>query len=713
MRTSAAGVQGVTVTTTGESEPPEAATSSGTLMLGVDIKGAILHCGQNADLVLGMSPADLLDTPLTELFADVPEHAAALASLVEAIRTGQDRWAMLPLRYGGSGGRAVVTVQPMCAGDDHPLAALVVLRVPLPPAGRFADPAVMRRALLDQAQQKAGSTLDLDQVARELVDVVVPHFCSVAGLVLLESLVGSDEVSPIDADGRSVVRRLALATDDGNATWYSTFPTGEILTYPPGSMYTECLASARPVLRHFAGPAESAVLSETWHRPPVADLFVGGSFALLPLVSDDVMMGFLVCFRGEGHRRFDDYDINIGMEFAARAAKFIDNARQFSRERATALTLQRSLLPTGLSAPTTVQVRHRYLPGSRLVEVGGDWYESIALPGARVALIIGDVAGHGVKAAVTMGRLRSALHTLANLDLPPVEALTQLDELMRELGQREPHFATCVYAIFDATRGMCEIASAGHLAPLLLRPNGVAEYLEVPPSPPLGVAGTSIESRIFTIEDGSLFVLYTDGLVESRGRDIDDGLDRLRGVFGAQALDSSLEELCKATLDGIYGEQYRDDIAVLIARLSSLPPERFSTWMLEGGPTAAHEARELVREQMTTWELPEDLIFSAELLVSELVTNAVRYGDGPVELRLLRDHTLVCEVEDTAPAMPRKRRANAEDEGGRGLQVVAEVAERWGSRRTADGKVVWAELMLPGAPGDRRIEAWPGETLHR
>ena len=273
-------------------------------------------------------------------------------------------------------------------------------------------------------------------------------------------------------------------------------------------------------------------MAAAWIRRPVADLLSGVSMLLLPLIARDVMLGFFVCVRRVGFRRFDAYDIEIGMEFAARAAIFMDNAQRYSRERATALTLQRSMLPTGLSAPSSVEVKHRYLPGSKLIEVGGDWYESIALPGGRVALVVGDVAGHGVRAAVTMGRLRTAIHTLAMLELPPAETLQQLNELMQELGVREPHFATCVYAIFDAVAGTCEVASAGHLPPLLVRPDGTNELLDVMPAPPLGVGTGLIQSRVLDIEDGSLLVLYTDGLVEKRTRDIDEGLGRLRDIFG-------------------------------------------------------------------------------------------------------------------------------------------------------------------------------------
>ena len=200
---------------------------------------------------------------------------------------------------------------------------------------------------------------------------------------------------------------------------------------------------------------------------------------VLPAISKGTVVGLFCCFRELGTRRFDRYDMEMAMDFAARQAVFFDHATRYNREHATALTLQRAMLPTGLSYPSSIDVRHRYLPGSELVEVGGDWYESIRLPGARVALVVGDVAGHGVRAAVTMGRLRTAIQTLAMLELPPAATLQQLDELMQNIGEREPHFATCAYGVYDAVTGEIELAVAGHLPPLLVNPDGTNEYLEV------------------------------------------------------------------------------------------------------------------------------------------------------------------------------------------------------------------------------------------
>src|SRR5690606_33821978 len=487
--------------------------------------------GPNARAVLGRAPEDLIGHPATDLVGE--EAKAELAALLEAKDGGQERnGVMTVLRGDGASADAVVTAQPMVGGEGGTgPAALLYVRVALPPSERYQDPALMRRALMDDQVTRFGASLDLDQSARKLVEVVVPHYCNAASVLVLESLVAADEVH--SESGSAVLRRIAVTSDDGNAAWTSTFPVGEVLVFPEGTPYRQVMETARPVHLPHVDAGAAADIARRWRRGPAGELLSDVSMVLLPMIARDTLLGFIACTRVPGFRKFDAYDVEIGMEFATRAAIVIDNARRFSRERATALALQRSLLPNRLSAPSSVEVRHRYLPGSKLVEVGGDWYESIALPGARVALIVGDVAGHGVRAAVTMGRLRTALHTLANLELPPADALHVMHELMIELGEKEPHFATCVYAVYDATTGTIEVASAGHLPPLLAAPNGDNEFLQVPPAPPLGVAGgTAIESREFTVEDGSLFVIYTDGLVENRGRDIDDGLARLQKIFG-------------------------------------------------------------------------------------------------------------------------------------------------------------------------------------
>jgi serine phosphatase RsbU (regulator of sigma subunit)/anti-sigma regulatory factor (Ser/Thr protein kinase) len=668
-------------------------TSARTLIVGIDADGRILQHDRVAGDILADAPGSLLGVELSTIVTG-SGYGSGLQGLIDAVGSDREGTAVLTVKTGnGRTADAVVTVQPVRSADPR-LMALVILRIAPPSEERFLDPAVMRHALLDGAFSRTGGALDIDQMAPALVNIIVPHFCNSVGLMVLESLVGGDEFPGDTHEGLRLVRRLAIAYDDGNPAWDAAFPTGEILTYPPGSPWNRCLDTGKPIMQDLAKTGLADDLARAMRRKPVGDLLSGTSMLLLPLIARETTLGFLACVRYKGFRRFDAYDAEIGMEFASRAAIFIDNARRYSRERATALTLQRSLLPTGLSAPSSVEVRHRYLPGSKMIEVGGDWYESIALPGGRVALVVGDVAGHGVRAAVTMGRLRTAIRTLARLELPPAETLQQLDELMHELGVREPHFATCVYAVFDAVSGNCEVASAGHLPPLLVPPDGGGEFLDVSPSPPLGIGSGPIQTRVFKIKDGSLLVLYTDGLVERRTADIDEGLTRLRETFGPGSASRPLEELCKATLAGVYADHQRDDIAVLVARLRRLAPNQHVTWKLASELTSARRARMLVRRRLRRWGLAE-LIPTAELLASELVTNAVRYAQGSIALRLVREGGLVCEVLDDSAALPRLRHAGDEDERGRGLQVVSQLAQHWGARRTLSGKVVWCELPLP------------------
>jgi GAF domain-containing protein len=699
-----------------EGSHPGLASSVRTIILGIDYDGRIVQHDRNAPQILAREPEDLLGAQLSDLTAGMAQGsgatqangteagaapgradgAAAVSGLLEAIRADREGSAMLTIdTRDGYRAEAVVTVHPMRAGGTN-LAALALLRIPAPRAERFVDPALMRRQMLDDTFTRIGDSLDIDHLARELIDALVPHFCNAGDLLLLESLIGEDELPSHGPDGSLPLRRIALLQDRKDPAWEAAFPTGEILRYPTPSPYFQCMDTGAPVLETTISREQAGKMAKAWRRKPVAKLLSGASMLMLPLIARGTMLGFFACTRQEGFRRFDAYDVEIGMDFASRAAVFIDNARRYSREHATALTLQRSMLPTGLSYPSSVEVKHRYLPGSKLIEVGGDWYESIALPGGRVALVVGDVAGHGVRAAVTMGRLRTAIHTLAMLELAPAESLQQLDELMHTLGEREPHFATCAYAVYDAVSGECEIAVAGHLPPLLVHPDGSNEYLDVPPAPPLGIGDGEVESRIFTIEDGSLFVLYTDGLVENKGRDISDGLARLTDIFGPGSPTRPLEDLCKATLDGVYGDEQRDDIAVLIARLGRLPADRYASWTFAPEQTSVREARAVLAEPMKRWDL-EDLIPTTELLVSELVTNAVKYSRGEVTLRLVNEKALVCEVLDTSGALPRLRQASSDDENGRGLQVVRQLSHRWGTRRTATGKVVWCEQQLPGA----------------
>jgi anti-sigma regulatory factor (Ser/Thr protein kinase) len=382
----------------------------------------------------------------------------------------------------------------------------------------------------------------------------------------------------------------------------------------------------------------------------------------------------------------------------------VDNARRFTRERNTALALQRSLLPQRLASQGAVQVAHRYLPTRSQAGVGGDWFDVIPLSGARVALVVGDVVGHGLRASATMGRLRTAVRTLADVDLPPDELLVHLDDLVTHLAAEEDTaadpsleivtdlIATCLYVVYDPVSRRCTAASAGHPPPAVVTPDGTASFMDIPPGPPLGMGGLPFETVERELPGGSLLALYTDGLVEARDHDLGKGLERL--CRSLEQPPESLEAICDTLIQTLLPKQPMDDVALLVARTRTLDTSQVATWDLPSDPVAVAGARAEASRQFAAWGL-QDFAFTAELVVSELVTNAIRYGSPPIQLRLIRDSVIICEVSDSSNSAPHLRRARSFDEGGRGLLLVAQFADRWGTRHLPAGKTIWAEIALP------------------
>jgi anti-sigma regulatory factor (Ser/Thr protein kinase) len=297
-----------------------------------------------------------------------------------------------------------------------------------------------------------------------------------------------------------------------------------------------------------------------------------------------------------------------------------------------------------------------------------------------------------------MGRLRGAVRTLADIDLPPEELLTRLDDVVgrisaeTEAGPDGDVYATCVYAIYDPVSCRCSLARAGHPQPALVTPDGVVSFLDLPAGPPLGLGGLPFESAELQLPAGSILALYTDGLIESRDRDIDLGFERLRRALASR--EPSLETACDNILATVLGDSRADDVALLIARTQVLNGDRVATWDLAADPAVVAGARRQVAMMLTSWGL-DDIAFVTELVVSELITNAIRYARGPIQLRLIHDRALICEVSDASSTAPHLRRVRAFDEGGRGLLLVSQLTQRWGTRQTPQGKTIWAEQALP------------------
>ncbi|NUS13319.1 MAG: SpoIIE family protein phosphatase [Streptomyces sp.] len=370
---------------------------------------------------------------------------------------------------------------------------------------------------------------------------------------------------------------------------------------------------------------------------------------------------------------------------------------------AMAVNLQQSLLPHGLPEQSALDVSYRYLPAQ--AGVGGDWFDVIPLPGARVAMVVGDIVGHGMHAAATMGRLRTAVFNFSMLDLPPDDLLAHLDDLVGRIDKDEASSgsggsapiagATCLYAVYDPVTRSCEVARAGHLPPALVSPDGTVELLDVPAGPPLGLGGLPFEAAEHRLDEGSRLVLYTDGLVEDRTRDIDVGMDQLLAALSGHP-DRTAEETCAAVVRAMMPDAPTDDIALLVAQTRALPDDRIARWDVPCDPAAVAAVRNAATDRLAVWGLDE-LAFTTELVLSELITNAIRYATGPIDVRLLLDRTLICEVADTSSTSPHLRYAATTDEGGRGLFLVAQMAERWGTRYTQAGKIIWVEQRLPRA----------------
>ncbi|MFD4691475.1 SpoIIE family protein phosphatase [Streptomyces sp. NPDC058463] len=678
------------------------------------------HRGRTVDDYLAGQEADRLSSTLKRVLET--GDAVTDLQLVGTVPGSSDRrhWSMNLYRVHSGAGRPIGVAGLATDVTGRHIAA------------REAASARRNLALLNEASARIGNSLDLETTARELLDVAVPGFCDLASVDLYQGLLTGDEASPgswgrlrqESGGGSAELRRVAQASAVSDA-----LPDGLPGAGMSGGADPDGNAPPGPpalgAVHRYPFNSPCAVALRTGHVEDVPGDergFVHSTLAV-PMVAHDIVIGLVQFSRTKGSEPFGERDRALATELAARAAVCIDNARLYRREHERALILQRSLLPPGDPEAAGLDIACRYLPGNTATEVGGDWFDVIELPGHRTALVVGDVMGRGLRAAVAMGELRTAVRTLALLDLEPAEVLSALDEVARGLGTpgggdrsdafgggggaqwpsrvahksreadlSEVYLATCVYAVYDSVTRRCTFANAGHLPPVVVEPGEPALLLDVPPGMPLGVGGEPFEEVEVELKEGALLALYTDGLVESRDHPLDEGLQAFREALTEPS--QPLEDVCDhvlATLDTRHGE---DDIALLMARIQGLPVDAVGDWRLPRELRSVGRARELARAQLTAWDL-DDLVDTTELLVSELVTNALRYGEGEIRLRLLRDRTLVCEVWDAGLVQPRRRRARDTDEGGRGLQLVGLLSAAWGSRRTPRGKTVWFELALP------------------
>ncbi|MBU6535382.1 SpoIIE family protein phosphatase [Streptomyces sp. A108] len=599
----------------------------------------------------------------------------------------------VPAQPGGGPQQAAVAA----AGADRRTGQLTAPGQPTP-MRRDGD----RLRFVGAATRRIARGMDLDEIVMGLCRATVPTFADAILVYLREPLPVGDErpTGPLVLRLRRTDRIPAERDTEGGFIPAAQPEPSELETVGselcevrPGSALAEVLRGVRPVFTDT--PAARAALPELLGEERDFAVPDGRRAILAPLRGRRRVIGAALFLRGPERVAFEADDLLVAAQLATHSALGIDKAVLYGREAYIADELQRTMLPENLPRCTGVRLASRYLPAAETARVGGDWYDAIPLPGSRVALVVGDVMGHSMTSAAIMGQLRTTAQTLAGLDLPPQEVLHHLDEQAQRLGT--DRMATCLYAVYDPVSHRITVANAGHPPPVLLHMGGEAEVLRVPAGAPIGVGGVDFEAVELDAPAGATLLLYTDGLVESRLRDVWTGIEQLRERLAATAQLTGpdhpppLEALCDEVLDMLGPGDRDDDIALLAARFDGIAPSDVAYWFLEPEDAAPGKARRLARRALARWGM-EDLTDSVELLVSEVVTNAVRYASRPVTLRLLRTDVLRCEVGDDVPQLPRLRQARATDEGGRGLYLVNRLARRWGATRLSTGKVVWFEL---------------------
>ncbi|MEU2628593.1 SpoIIE family protein phosphatase [Kitasatospora sp. NPDC007106] len=648
----------------------------------------------------GGEPVGLLMAETADRWSGLPH--ARLAALMNRVLAGGEtvRADHLFRTPGEAGAHAWTTVLYPLKGPDGGVRGVAVGGLDTTDEYR----ARRRLAVVNAAGLRIGTTLDVTRTAQELADVATEDFADFTSVDLLDSVFLGTEAATRPTGGPAVFRRAAEQSVLIGCP-ESAVPPGQTDHLPADSPMTRALATGRPSRHRVDDPDVRRWLTVDPVRAQRIAESGTHSLIVAPLLARGTTLGITLFARHRTEEDFDADDVLLAEELTARAALSIDNARRYTFERNTALALQRSMMPHRAPRQAAVEIASRYLPAGPQAGVGGDWFDVIPLSGARVALVVGDVVGHGIQATATMGRLRTAVRTLADVDVPPDELLTHLDDLVLRLDREaDPRTAdedgreaadigaTCLYAVYDPVSRRCTLARAGHPGPAVVRPDGRVEFPELPAGPPLGLGGLPFEAAELDLPEGSVLALFTDGLVEAVDHDVDHGIERLARALAAGGI--SLEETCDEILRLLLPEAPEDDIALLLARTRALDTSQVAAWDVPPDPAVVSHARKLAAEQLAVWGLDE-YAFVTELVVSELVTNAIRYGRPPIELRLIHDTSLICEVSDTSSTAPHLRRARTFDEGGRGLLLVAQLTQGWGTRHTPFGKTIWTEQTLP------------------
>ncbi|MGW2118142.1 SpoIIE family protein phosphatase [Streptomyces zhihengii] len=521
--------------------------------------------GLPADELLGRSfretlpfgDADRLEAALREVLATgTPLLDRHVVGRIRAEPAGERAWSVSLYRLEDPGGRVIgVAVSVVDVTDRHRAAI-------------EAERARSRLALIADASVRIGTTLDLEQTARELADVAVPRLADVAAVDVLDRVLAGPggPPGPDSDEGHVLIRALAVASAFPSVAVDAADRPGELARYDAGRLVTRCVATARPVVIPEVSAADLRVIARDDRAARLLARAGVHSYMAVPLIARGEVLGAIDLKRCRNPEPFTEDDVLLAAELASRAAVCIDNARWYREQRQTALTLQRSMLPEMPRRLVGLEAASRYQPARAGSEVGGDWFDVIPMERERTALVVGDVMGSGITAATAMGRLRTATQTLARLALDPAVVLRHLDEITAGL---DPYIATCIYAVYDPHRAQCCIANAGHLPPVLVRRGCAPRLLDLPSGTPLGVGqvgGVPLRSITVGLDPGDVLVLYTDGLVETRDQDIDARLGTLTGLL--QTVDATLGDTCERLLSTLRRPDTPDDVALLMARVT-------------------------------------------------------------------------------------------------------------------------------------------------
>ncbi|MDT0469745.1 SpoIIE family protein phosphatase [Streptomyces gibsoniae] len=556
-----------------------------------------------------------------------------------------------------------------------------------------------RLGVLDSVRKRVGQSLDVVVTCQDVAEALVPGFADVAVVEVVDSVARGEEppLGPLD---RSLPLRRAALRHSGPGQYRQAYPLGDVRALPFPTPFSQALTDLKP--RVVTLDADTPWLTADPARAEAIRDFGSRTLLAVPLTLRGTVLGLLSLYRTEQAGSFDEMEVALASEVAAHTALSLDNARRYTREHTIATTVQRHLLAPSPSSQTAVETAHLFLPGDQGAD--GCW-DALALPGARVALALCEVAGEGIYTAIATGQLRTTLNVLTALDLEPDELLARLNDTATRLAQERaalPHgdplrqqtlTATCVYAVYDPLSRTCTIARAGHPAPMITHPDGTTEDPDLPDGPPLGRAeGPPFAQATIPLAEGSVLAFYTNSLLSASRTGLPSDPDLLGQVLADPH--RPLQEMCDDVLYRLHDDARPGDFVLLLARTHGLAADHVGTWQLDHHPSAAGTARAHAQRQLSAWGVDDETAYATEVIVSELVTNAVRYGTPPLLLRIIKDRTLTCEVSDSSPSAPHLRHARTVDEGGRGLFICAQLAQRWGTRYSTDGKTVWTEQAL-------------------